>query len=72
MTFYEHIIPAITSSTQRESILNVLQAVEHGGSPPNMPEIVNGFELLLMVLFFDSEVVEDIWSSNQIQRESTL
>jgi hypothetical protein len=72
VAFYGNIVQAISAADKRNATFNVLRAVQHGGSRPKAPDIINGFELLLMVLFLDRHIIEEIWASGQLPRESTL
>ncbi len=68
-TFYENIIPAAVEKSRPASI-KVLQSLQHSGSPANAPDIVNGFETLLAVLYLDLAMIQDLWESGEVIREA--
>jgi len=58
--FYGNIYAAL-SGKEPEAIKEVLRASKNGGSRLGMPSIINGFELLLMVLYLDGATVKRLW-----------
>ena len=72
-TFYSGVHEAITKATKPE-VVQVLRAVQHGGSEPGKPSIINVYEALLLILFLDGKTVRSIWddSASGITREATL
>lgn len=52
------------------AIERVLGAVQHGGSSPQEPDVVNGFETLLVILFLDPHKIQAYW--NKRVKEETL
>lgn len=58
--FYGNIVAAIRTR-DATATGEVLTAIEHAGSSPGQPGIVNAFEALLLVLFLDADIVRAWW-----------
>ena len=72
-TFYNNAYVAITTGN-KQAVTQILQAVQHGGSEPGKPSIVNAYEALLLIMFLDGATVQEIWAdpNSGIAREATL
>lgn len=70
--FYENIISAVEDS-DRESCATVLLALQHGGTWPDFPDIINCFEAAVAISFLDAALIHDLWrSSPGVSRETTF
>ena len=70
--FYGNIIKVITDRSFAAT-KNILKAIQHGGSAPGEPDIVSGFETLLLTGFLDAMAVERCWTEEKgISRSTTL
>jgi len=71
-TFYGNIIAAVRGDGDVNAVSEILTVVQYGGTSLNAWDIVNGFELLLMVLFLDSTHIESAYLANPAIRHTTL
>jgi hypothetical protein len=71
--FCANIVPAIENQ-DRAATIQVMKALQHGGSSTGEPDLVNGFETVLAVAFLDPTVVTHCWNSRTegISRAATL
>jgi hypothetical protein len=70
-TFYKNIVDAIGGDSG--AINRVLRAIQHGGSSPNEPDIVNALEALLVTLYVPDQEIKKAWfARGGVKKEETL
>jgi len=70
--FYNNIIPAVELGDD-ESLLAVLQALQHGGSFAGGPAIVTAFEMSAAIAFLDGTKIQKLWRVGEnVSRDTTF
>ena len=70
--FYENLIPAVEDG-EREACTAVLEVLQHGGTWPNFPDIINCFEAAVAISFLDAALVQELWrTAPNVGRDTTF